>query len=112
MKRSTSGGFESPYEKRRYDLDVNAGSSPAQSTNLSDSYQRMEGQTCGTSWTRKFRSSDYRERPINDVWCNGSTTDFGSVSGGSSPPGTTESVGRLSFQSSDAFRFTQLFGLY
>lgn len=32
MKRSTSDGFESPYEKRRYDLDVNAGSSPAQST--------------------------------------------------------------------------------
>lgn len=32
MKRSTSGGFESPYEKKRYDLDVNAGSSPALST--------------------------------------------------------------------------------
>ena len=32
MKRSTSGGFESPYEKKRYDLDVNAGSSPAHST--------------------------------------------------------------------------------
>lgn len=29
MKRSTSGGFRSPYEKMRYDLDVNAGSSPA-----------------------------------------------------------------------------------
>lgn len=29
MKRSTSGGFESPYEKKRYDLDVNAGSIPA-----------------------------------------------------------------------------------
>ena len=66
-----------------------AGSSPAQSTNLSDSYQRTEGQTCGTSWTRKFRSSDYRERPINEVWCNGSTIDFGSVSGGSSPPTLT-----------------------
>ena len=25
----------------------------------------------------------------NDVWCNGSTTDFGSVSGGSSPPTLT-----------------------
>lgn len=33
----------------------------------------------------KFRSSDNRERPINEVWCNGSTIDFGSVSGGSSP---------------------------
>lgn len=32
MKRSTSGGFESPYEKKRYDLDVNAGSTPAHST--------------------------------------------------------------------------------
>ena len=32
MKRSTSGGFDSPYEKRRYDLDVNAGSNPAQGT--------------------------------------------------------------------------------
>ena len=80
----------SPSAKRLgYDLDVNAGSTPAQSTNLSDSYQRTEGQTCGTSWTQKFRSSDYRERPINDVWCNGSTTDFGSVSGGSNPPTLT-----------------------
>ena len=25
----------------------------------------------------------------NDVWCNGSTTDFGSVSGGSNPPTLT-----------------------
>ena len=24
-----------------------------------------------------------------DVWCNGSTTDFGSVSGGSNPPTLT-----------------------
>ena len=32
MKRSTSGGFDSPYEKKRYGLDVNAGSSLAQST--------------------------------------------------------------------------------
>lgn len=71
---------------------VYAGSSPAQSTNLSDSYQRTEGQTCRTSWTQKFRSSDYRERPINDVWCNGSTTDFGSVSGGSSPPTLTNTA--------------------
>ena len=23
------------------------------------------------------------------LWCNGSTTDFGSVSGGSNPPGVT-----------------------
>ena len=68
---------------------THAGSSPAQSTNLSDSYQRTEGQACRTSWTRKFRSSDNRERPINDVWCNGSTTDFGSVSGGSNPPTLT-----------------------
>lgn len=34
----------------------------------------------------KFRSSDNLERPINEVWCNGSTIDFGSASGGSSPP--------------------------
>ena len=27
--------------------------------------------------------------PQNVLWCNGSTTVFGSVSGGSSPPGTT-----------------------
>lgn len=28
----------------------------------------------------------------NDVWCNGSTTDFGSVSGGSSPPTLTNTA--------------------
>lgn len=28
--------------------------------------------------------------PQNVLWCNGSTTVFGSVSGGSNPPGTTE----------------------
>lgn len=71
---------------------VYAGSTPAQSTNLNDSYQRTEGQTCGASWTQKFRSSDYRERPINDVWCNGSTTGFGSVSGGSSPSTLTNTA--------------------
>ena len=27
--------------------------------------------------------------PVNVLWCNGSTTVFGSVSGGSSPSGTT-----------------------
>ena len=27
------------------------------------------------------------------LWCNGSTTVFGSVSGGSNPPGTTEKGG-------------------
>lgn len=28
----------------------------------------------------------------NDVWCNGSTTDFGSVSGGSNPPTLTNTA--------------------
>ena len=26
------------------------------------------------------------------LWCNGSTTVFGSVSGGSNPPGTTQKI--------------------
>ncbi len=26
------------------------------------------------------------------LWCNGSTTVFGSVSGGSNPPGTTQNI--------------------
>ena len=34
------------------------------------------------------------------LWCNGSTTVFGSVSGGSSPPGTTK---KRSVSRSDAF---------
>ncbi len=29
------------------------------------------------------------------LWCNGSTTVFGSVSGGSNPPGTTEAAGEV-----------------
>lgn len=40
----------------------------------------------------KFRSSDNLERPINEVWCNGSTIDFGSVSGGSSPSTLTNTA--------------------
>ena len=31
--------------------------------------------------------------PTIVLWCNGSTTVFGSVSGGSNPPGTTKSIG-------------------
>lgn len=30
-----------------------------------------------------------KQRSHFDVWCNGSTTDFGSVSGGSNPPTLT-----------------------
>ena len=30
--------------------------------------------------------------PAIVLWCNGSTTVFGSVSGGSSPPGTTQKI--------------------
>ena len=29
------------------------------------------------------------------LWCNGSTTVFGSVSGGSNPPGTTQIIRRF-----------------
>ena len=37
------------------------------------------------------------------LWCNGSTTVFGSVSGGSNPPGTTEAASEVI--SSAAFLF-------
>ena len=30
--------------------------------------------------------------PTIVLWCNGSTTVFGSVSGGSNPPGTTQKI--------------------
>lgn len=78
MKRSTSGGFDSPYEKMRYDLDVNAGSRPAQSTwkYLKKTSKRVPPSNASIG--------GYTPSP-NEVWCNGSTIDFGSVSGGSSP---------------------------
>lgn len=55
---------------------VYAGSSPAQSTIFV---------------THNFNSLFHSLTAVgqNDVWCNGSTTDFGSVSGGSNPPTLT-----------------------
>ena len=34
----------------------------------------------------------YRLAPIIGLWCNGNTTDFGSVIGGSNPPSPTSFV--------------------
>lgn len=55
---------------------LHAGSSPAQSTIFV---------------THNFNSLFSQPTAVGhfDVWCNGSTTDFGSVSGGSSPPTLT-----------------------
>jgi hypothetical protein len=61
-----------------YDLDVNAGSSPAQST-LFFSF----------IITLIVLLNSLTAVGQNDVWCNGGTTDFGSVSGGSNPPTLT-----------------------
>ena len=65
-----------------YDLDVNAGSIPAQSTwkYLKNAFKRVPPSNASIG--------GYTPSP-NEVWCNGSTTDFGSVGGGSSPPTLT-----------------------
>ena len=41
-------------------------------------------------WALKLKNITFA--PTIVLWCNGSTTVFGSVSGGSNPPGTTQKI--------------------
>ena len=71
---ASRGEYSILLSKSRYDLDVNAGSIPAQSTLF-----------LSFIITLIILLNSLTAVGHSDVWCNGSTTDFDSVSCGSSP---------------------------